>query len=302
MPPRRTFFGSTSLCLLAGLSATAAHATDYQRGYLVSSMTLPTSSSQYAIDLDGDGHPENNFGSLAGVLAAQGVDLNGAQAVSVASGGIVHLVSLHSTDRLFVNDAAAQADWYVGLAAPSPPRFDGTANLPVDSSIPPATFLAALSGGSFTSADPATTTTPVELTLELQFGSSKMALALQDARLSFTLGGSGHMQGQINGSILHADILNVVLPTMATWFNEVILADPTSNQSMQILEIFDTGCGASGGANDGVIEVCELSGNAIIQTLLAADVQIGGIDANSFGAGFTAIASPDRVFADGFDP
>jgi hypothetical protein len=250
-----------------------------------------------------------------GALASQNVDFQSSMSAAVASGSIVHLVSLQSADAFFANDPAAVAGWYVGLAAPAPPLFDGTDDLPHDGNIAPGIFVAALSSGSFTSPSPATTISPVSLTFRLQLGSTSVDLPLQGTRLSFTTDGAGHMQGQLNGSIRHNDYMALVPPALAQSFTAEIQNDPTSNTAMQLKQIFDLGCTAGDGfANDDVIELCEVTGSSLIEVLLAADVQIRDADgnyapnpanttpdANSFGVHFTAIVSPDRVFADGFD-
>jgi hypothetical protein len=78
-------------------AATTAHATNYARSYLVNDVLLPTSNSEatsYAIDVDGDGFPENNFGQILSALTAQGIDFDGPMSSAVASGSIVHLVHL----------------------------------------------------------------------------------------------------------------------------------------------------------------------------------------------------------------
>lgn len=304
------------LCLLLPFAATpAAYATSYARGYLMNNVALPLSKADYALDLNGDGHADNNFGQLMSAFAGQNVDLQSSMNAAVASGSIVHLVGLQSTDTYFANDPAAVANWYVGLPAPAPPLFDGTDDLPYDINIAPGTFVAALSSGSFVSPSPATTTTPVSLTFRLQLGSASVDLPLQGTRLSFAIDGEGHLQGQLNGSVRHNDYMALVPPALAQSFTAEIQADPTSSTAMQIKELFDLGCtGGDGFADDDVIEVCELTGSPLVSVLLAADVQIRDAvgnyapnpanttpDANSFGVHFTAIASPDRLFADGFD-
>jgi len=303
------------LCLLIPFaSAPAAYATSYVRGYLVNAVYLPLARADFSIDLNGDGHADNSFGNLIGALAGQNVDIQSSMNAAVASGSIVHLIGLQSTDASFANDPAAVANWYVGLPAPAPPLFDGTDNLLVDSSIAPGTFVAALSSGSFTSPSPATTTTPVSLTLRLQLGSTSVSLPLQGARLSFTTNGEGNLQGQLNGSIRHNDYMALVPPALAQSFTAEIQADPTSDAAMQIKAIFDYGCTVGDGfANDDVIELCEVTGSSLIKNVLAADVQIRDADgnyapnpanttpdANSIGIHFSGIRT-DRVFADGFE-
>lgn len=305
---RRALCHSTSLCLLAAFAATAAHANNYARSYLVNNVLLPTTSSEansYAIDVDGDGFPENGFGQVLAVLSAQGFDFLGPMDAAVASGSIVHLVRLQSTDVLVKNDPAAQVTWCVGVPTATPPLFNGTDNPScADTS---GIFVAALSSGSFTSPAPASTPNPVSVDIELAIGTSHVTLTVLNARLSFTTNAAGNMPvGQINGSIPHDNFLNTFPPTMAAACNASIQSDPSSNTSTACKGLFDTGGnGFPGYSGDGQIEVCEVVENSLIEALMAPDVQVadGGtiVDANSIGIRFTAIAY-DRVFASGFEP
>lgn len=316
MPHNRVLRFNLRLLILLAASQTA-YASPYQRSYLVDSVSLPISQAEagsYAIDLNGDGPVDNNFGSMLAAFASQGIDFNGAMNAAIADGSIVHLVDQQSTDASFTTDPAALANWYVGNPLPQPPLFDGT-DQPSYSHYAPGMFLAALSSGSFTSPSPVTTTSPVDLTLMMQFGPSIFALPLQGTRLSFTTNsvGPGHMQGQLNGSIRHNDYLTTIPPALAQWFTSIIQTDPTSATAMQLKQLFDTGCNGSG-ANDNGIAVCEITGNALMAALMAPDVQIRDAngnyapnpantipDANSFGVRFTAVRR-DRVFANGFEP
>lgn len=308
------------LSCLALFAAASAGAVDYQRGYLVNSIMLPTTSSQataYAIDLNGDGYADNQFAQVLIGFSGAGFDFTGATVAAVASGRIVHLLNLHSTDPLFASDPAAETDWCVGQPAPAPPQFDGTDALLCDNNYAPGIFLAALMNGGFTSADPVTTTTPIQVTLKLMMGPDEMDLPLQGARLTFAADGAGQMLGQINGSISHDDVMNRFVPALAASCNSSIQADPNSTYSTNCKGLFDNGqgCGidSSAFANNGMIEFCEVAGSPLMQSLLAPDVQIyqngqyapnpanTTPDSNSFGFRFTAIAY-DRLFANGFEP
>jgi len=141
-----------NLCLLILLAAShAAYASTYQRSYFVDSVSLPISSSEansYAIDLNGDGDVDNNFGSQLVAFTSQGVDISSTMNAGIADGSIVHLVDEQSTDANFTTDSVALADWYVGRPLPQPPLFGGTDQPSYDSNYAPGIFLAALSSGS----------------------------------------------------------------------------------------------------------------------------------------------------------
>lgn len=299
---------SASLYLLASLVATPVHATNYVRTYLVNDVLLPTTSSlatSYAIDVDGDNHPDNNLGQILAALTGQGIDFAGLMDSAVGSGSIVHVVRLQSTDASLANDPSAQATWCVGLPMATPPLFNGTDNASCAETS--GIFVAALAGGSFTSPSPATTANPVSLDFELAIGVANVVLPVLNARLSFETDAAGNISlGQINGSIPHDEYLNAFGPAIADLCNTSIQNDPTSNMAVSCKSLYDKGCtDFPDYAGDGLIEVCEVVESPYMQSLMAPDVQVadGGalVDANSMGVRFTAIAY-DRVYANGFDP
>ena len=304
---RRAACRCASLSLLACFAATTGHATNYVRSYLVNNVLLPTSSSQatsYAIDLDGDSHLDNSFGQVLAALATQGLDFSDQMNAAVASGSIVHLVHLQTTDAALANDPAAQATWCVGAPTPTPPLFNGTDNASCANTS--GTFVAPLTARSFTSPAPATTPNPVSLEFAFPAGAGAVNLPVLNARLSFATDASGHITfGQINGSIPHTDILNLFEPAIDATCNASIQSDPSSSTAMGCKSVFDTGCtGHAEFAHDGQIELCEVSENGLFAALLAPDVQVddGGtmVPANSMGIRFTAIVY-DRLFGNGFD-
>jgi len=290
------------------------HAAWYTRGHAVNTLNLPVTSNEatsYAIDLNGDGSPENYFGSVLATMATVGLDLLGGMAAEVAAGQIVHLIELRSTDAAFANDVAAEATWYVGEATMAPPLFDGSDTFRFDDAFAPAPYVAALTSSNFVSANPATSSTSTNLTILIAMGSTTFSLPLQGSRLKFTATAGGLSQGQINGSIRKDDIDNVFVPAMASYFNELVQADPKSDTAMTLLGLYDTD------PTDGAISVQEVATNPLIISLLAPDVDI--FDANdnyapnpantakdsmSFGFGFTAVVSQtilERIFDNGFE-
>lgn len=298
-------------------AAQAANSGFHERKFLLDSISLPVSSEaskSYGIDLNGDGYADNNFGKLVTVFASQNIEIGTSVNAAIADGSSVQLVVEQSADSGFSTDPDAAAVWYVGNALAQPPLFDGTDQPTYDINYLPGMFLSALVSGNFTSPNPATTSTPVALTLILQLGQNKIVLPLQGARLSFTTDdiGYGHMQGQLNGSIRHDDYMASIPPALAAWFTAKIQPDPTSPEAVQIKALFDTGCNGIG-ADDNVIEVCELTGSSLVVALLAPDVQIRdgngnyapnpantSPDANSLGIRFTAVRL-DKVFSNGFE-
>lgn len=299
---RRAF---AHVCIVSALACQFAHATN-SRGYAVDHLNLPTSSSQansYAIDMDGDHAAENGFGSALAALLGAGVggsvlDLPASTAAATTAGGIVHLVEVRSSDAGFANDPNAEGIWYVGKSKLSPPLFDGSDTFVYDSGYVSGAFTAALASGTFVSESPVTATPPVEMPVQVQIGSHVLALNLQSARLKFTVSGSGLTQGQVNGAISDQDIQNVFFPTWAQAMNEVVQADPQSDEAQALLSLFDKD------PTDGAISVHEVQTNSLISALFAPDIQGTYGPGISFGAGFTAVQSMvdlPPIFANGFE-
>jgi hypothetical protein len=264
-----------------------------------------------AIDLNGDAHADNQLGSLFVVLSNSGFDF----AVPVDSGEVVYLLRVTSSDAAFQTDAAAHAEWIVGQpTAPTPPDFSGNGSFQADPLYAPGMFTAPLVGANFVSANPVTTTAPVDVPLNLFLGSS-LVLPLNGARLTFTVAPSGLMQGQINGSVRSEDIQVILIPGLTVEINQIIASGSPS--AAALLGIFDTGCNGVG-ANDGIIDVCEVQGNGLIVSATAPDVDIYAAngsyapnpantnrDSLSFGMRFTAanaqVTPRDVIFANSFD-
>jgi len=164
-----------------------------------------------------------------------------------------------------------------------------------------------LSARSFTSESPTTTANPVSLDMNLPAGAGVVTLPVLNARLSFAADATGNIDfGQINGSIPHSDIMNIFSPALAATCNASIQSDPASDTATSCKSFFDTGCtGHPEYSSDSQIELCEVTENSLLQTVLAPDVQVdnGGtlVGANSMGIRFTALVY-DRVYANGFDP
>ena len=310
---------SFSSGLLAASLATLAlpvHAAVHVRGHAVDVLDLPGTNAEantFAIDLDGDGGADNQFGSILAVLSSNfEVDIGATTQVEVAVGRIVHLVEVRSSDPAFANDAAAVATWYTGLATASAPVFDGSDTFRYDPAVDPSRFVAPLVAGTFVSANPVTAASPAFLSVRIRIGNYNLDLPLVGARLKFTATATDLLQGQVNGSITSEDIDAVFVPTLAAAFDDEVQANPQSSRSMTLLQFFDTA------PADGRITAAEVRTQPVMESILRPDVNLfdeqgnydpdpasAGADALSFGFGFTAVASQTllpRIFVDGFEP
>jgi hypothetical protein len=284
--------------------------------YVFNQMLVPLARTDYAIDLNGDGHVDNQLGNIIGALAALMFDVQGTAQAAVASGASTTLVELRSADPQLKNDPSAHT--LLERGAPvggGPSDFTGMGQFVVDLATPAGAFTGALINGTFKSANPVTTNEPVSFTLQLGLFSSTMVveLPLNGAHVQFTTGtdaasgAPGLLQGEIHGSIKNADVQSRLVPAIAQLLSAKIQADPTSATAKMIEQLFDTGnCinadGTMAVAGDGRIDPCEVASNAIIQNVLAPDVQIYDANGNyapnpantqrdslSVGLGFTAV-------------
>jgi len=304
----------TALLLAIGTLSTFQQAiAATTRGFIAHAVPPVTSSeaNQTAIDLNGDGVPENRLGVLFAALATTGFDAGAA----VNSGEVVYLLRVTSNDANFQTDAAARAEWIVGEpTAPIPPDFSGNGSFLIDPAYLPGVFIAPLASTNFGSADPVTTTTPVDVPLSLVLGGA-LVVPLHGARLAFTVVPGGLTQGQINGSIRQEDVQEIIIPGIANLLNQIVAGGGANASS--VLAIFDTGCNGVG-AGDGVIALCEVQGNAVLGSLLAPDIDIYASDGSyapnpvnanpdslSFGMRFTAanaqVPIDDVIYADSFE-
>ena len=281
--------------------------------YVLRSLTLPMMRSDFAIDLNGDGRPDNQFGNLMSVFNANNLNPQALMDGAIAMGAGIELFQLLSADPKLQNAVPAELTAY---AAGRPDKFSGA--YPIDLVVPPAAFTGMLHMASFESANPVTTTLPVDLQLRLALieGAGLLPLSLHGAHLQFQTGTDGTtgapalLQGQIHGSVKEGEIQTAIIPALAQFFTKKLQANPHPGLgSNPAGSIFDTGgCtnpdGTQAKASDGIIDFCEVAQNSIIKALVSPDVQI--YDANghyapnknnvskdsfSIGVGFTAIRS-----------
>jgi len=282
------------------------------RSYVVSAVTLPASSSQFAFDLNRDGTPDDEFGTILQQLSNVGFSPQADVSSSITSGASILLITQTSTDPAFQSAGCVSSSAQPGLATGSP-DFSGNGSFSLDTSIAPAILTGPIAGGLFTAAEPAPSTTN-PLTVKLAFFGNAIVLPLVDPQITYSIGSGGLASGVINGAILSKD-LEVFYVSIAAGLNAQIAANPGSSGSMNELQIFDTGgapdsaCGSAcknpdnscAVHNDGRIDPCEVSTNNTIRAVFAPDVQLfsgttfapgkGTADSLSFGFGFTAVSA-----------
>jgi hypothetical protein len=293
-----------------GDSGMVAHG-DHHR-YVFNRILVPMQRSDFAIDLNGDGKPDDQFGNVVGALAAQNIDAQSAQDAAVSSGTTVDLADVQTIDPSLKSDLSVATTLYAGV--PQAPDFSGNGSFAIDQGQPPAPLFGALVNGHFSSESPVTTRTPVSFVIKVSVsGGPPTPLPLNGVHVSFDTGtdamsgAPGLVSGQLNGSIKQSDVNTKMIPQIAANLTQQVESDPNSSSSMQIEQIFDVGgCtddnGVPAQASDRVITPCEVANNSIIKNVLAPDVQIYDANGNyapnpantvkdslSVGLGFTAV-------------
>jgi hypothetical protein len=165
------------------------------------------------------------------------------------------------------------------------PDYSRMGTFTINSAVQTANFKGRITNGTFSSNNPATTMSPVNVTLALPLvaGSPPVQLKVAGAHIKFRTSGTGLMSGEIHGAICGKDVQNNVIPAVAALLNDRVKTDPTNSTNKQILQIFDQGCedttaknidGTAVAKTDGKIAVCEVATNAIIKNVLNPDVQM----------------------------
>jgi hypothetical protein len=254
---------------------------------------LPQQRADFALDLNGDGIADNQYGALVAAFTSQGGNSQGAMSAAVASGANLVLVTAAAHDPLFTTDACAGATLLAGVKPATAPRYDGTDVFTVDSSIAVSQFAGPIVAGRFDSANPATATAPPSASVTLVFGLVPIRVTLIGAHLSLQRDSAGNTTGQLNGAIRGSDLQTVVVPQFTQALNATLASDPTGATSQQILAVFDNGgsiadpaCGTTcrnpdgscAVAGDKIISLCEVSTNSLVRPVLTPDVQMFAAD------------------------
>ena len=291
---------------------TAAHGTSHD--FVINHFALPAERTDFAIDLDGDCMPDNQFGVMVGGLVNAEGELQPAVDASVANGQELFLLSVTSADATLTNSSAAGVV-FARARKMTNPDFSGNGHFTIDATQPQATLFGDIQDGRFKSNDPVSTRPPVDLTLELlPFAgvTTPVPLPLHGAHIEFLHTTETLTSGEIQGSIKISDVTATWYSPLAQWLTYLITTDPTNHTQLETaLDIGDGNggnCtnpdGTFGVPNDNILSICELSGNDLIANLLVGDVdtfdasgnyaphhplQPGTGDSLSVAIGFTAV-------------
>jgi hypothetical protein len=265
--------------------------------YVLDTMLTPLNNSEasaFSLDLDQDGVPDNQFGSVAATFTQQGLDFRAPIEKSVADGTAITLLSVSATSavRTFVGTnprpaaCVDQNDTVCGRHLDGGAAFDvvaGTASDMLVGTFANGTVRTAIGGGQ------------VQLRLSL-LGSAPTLVHLQHARMSFTGAGSNRLSmGVLAGGLTTTERDDVLYPAMATALTSVITRDCSnttppgcgcmaSTSGATYVQLFDT-------TPDCRVTAAELKTNGLLQSTLVPDVMIDGVPLISFGVSVSAVSA-----------
>ncbi len=255
------------------------------RVFDLDSLTLPRQRVDYAIDLNGDRHLDNQLGNVVGVLTEVAIPAQ-MDVDDSFSAGTVHL-------RLQVVSAdPAQLDAQQAGASLNDLTIIG----------PGGGFCATLSKGDYHTPLPFEVAAPNRVSIVLPFFND-VRVDLTGAQLDFQISGDT-VSGQLHGGVPQEPIDDRVVPAIADYLNKKIQGDPNSAFSKELASIFDEGgdpadqscaplpgCrnppppignGACAKRNDGIVDICEVSSNYIVVNVLSPDVQLFSDDGSVY--------------------
>jgi hypothetical protein len=289
---------------------------------------LPTNKSTFAVDLNGDGSLDNQYGAVVAALQQQSLDPQGAMDAAIATGQMILLIDFVATDATVTTSVCARSD--VARAQSSPmPVFDGGGSFSSDPTAGTSSLVGAFGTSIFHGDIGHPVTAPPTVELAFPSGGSgapdggflaPLEIPVTLVQIQFKRITGGLAAGQVNGFISKADVQSKLVPGMAASFNAKVNADPGSDTSLQLLTLFDTGgspdaacsgtCKNPSGdcavAGDKIISTCEFATNTIMRKVFLPDVQMfsanGGTtydpnagntspDSLSIGLGFSAVVA-----------
>lgn len=209
------------------------------RRFYVTSIVLPQQRSDYAIDLDGDGHVDNQLGNIEGAIAGE---LAGNQHIDeiLAADPAPAIVELVSEDAALREDDTVGVRWIGGSEGDQ--------------------LGARLHGGNLATNPVTSAPTHATVRLPLFADADASTLALDHYQLELAPDGAGGFVGQLNGTIVAADAVAEMGPQLIQMIR--------NDRRPLFISWFDTN-------RDGQITLDELATNGLIENLAAADVRVG---------------------------
>ena len=275
-------------------------------GYVSKKANVPTNNNQareFGLDLNDDGNPDNQLGMVLGTLAGQGFEVQQTIDEAVAQGDIILLLDLQSPNFTSTTGAgiaiklgdnptpAACTDPANPTDATCSKHLDGNGTFEIASGSPEnAGVSGKIAGGVFTGG-------PGNISLQIALGGTDpIQLDLIGARVKATsLSESAIASVILAGALTQNDLDTKVIPAVHAQLAPLIMRDCTgtappepcgcvaNSTGKTVLGLFDTT------PKDCTVTIEEIKTNSLIQSLLAPDVEIDGVEALSLGIKVEAV-------------
>ncbi|MCS6913813.1 MAG: hypothetical protein NZ890_11305 [Myxococcota bacterium] len=285
--------------------------------YATRAIQLPD-QKLFAIDIDGDGRPDNQLRSVVRTIAAAGFDLDAQLAAALAAGSGIVLAEVRPL-------GLASGPVTVSLHSAAPPmpgaarpRFDGTDRFAVLPGQVPTLLSGRLEGNQLQTLLPReqTTATLARFELRLPVGGAVLPLTAYGVHLQGTISPQEITEGELHGVVRAQDIEAQVIPAIAALVTFQINHFPMAQATESIVRLLeDPGhpvtqrkCMVARDCCQRVADrpTCkilpeEVRDNPVVAAVLRPDVQVfdgdqwrpipGGANKNalSLGIGYTAV-------------
>ncbi len=272
------------------------------RYHFVSNKLLwPTTQEQaqtYALDIDGDSHPDNLFGRALATLVSlsPGLDLQSAADEVINAGQVV---MLH-----VVQAGSAGASWslFSGQPTQSPPKFDGSDQFTLDAAAPTDSVLTGSMTNNHFAGGPGTAR------IQIIVMGVPVQVDLIGVRVEADAIATGCTNGKLGGGIPESEFQAAILPALAAGLNQIVGADEgcpaaCGAPTTLLLQALD-------GDKNGNISVQELQNNILLKAAFSPDLDLrdasgkfnprqdGVKDSLSLGLGFTCVPATFKAPGD----
>ncbi len=288
--------------------------------YVSSKAFVPTNNNQareYGLDLNGDKTADNQLGMVLGTLSTMGFNIQGTIDKAVAMGSIILLLDVQTKD--YSNTTAAGVKVLLG-ANPMPAACNTGEVFDCTTATPPVcmgcghhiagTGMFSIAAGSPDNAAVAGKIVngtfnggPGELSLQIALGGTDaIQLDLIGARVrASAITDTGIGSVILAGAITQDDLNSKVIPAIHAQLAPLIARDcnmltappgcgcASGSTGKTLLDLFDGDI--TGTTKDCTVSIEEITGNSLIQSLLAPDVTVDGKMALSLGIKVEAVSA-----------
>ena len=244
--------------------------------FIVDSISLPHSRSDHAVDLDGDGAPDNQLASIVSALMAQAIDVQSSIDSGLATAAEVIVLQVDTERDDLRSDQRADVTIAMGNRAEGGTNTIG----------PVAKLCGRLAGGRFEASLPGLAAATIELPIP-SFGGGSRRLPLRAAAIAFDLASdeSRLSDGRLSGAVDGNAVLAIVAPLLAAQFTAILTDQAESDTAKNITALLDRGGVAPDGsvsqAGDGVVDATEVMSSPLVRALLTADIRLADTGARA---------------------